>query len=820
MLGMTLRSVARQARRHPLYVGLNVLGLALGIGVFLTLSLLVRYEYSYNAGLLDVDRLVRVDMRSSEPGTATREYEAVTFRALPFLRADFPEIEDAVRIESDTLQVRRDGDFVHFDAAHVDPSFLRVFGARLVQGTGDALARPDGLVLSETAAKRVFGTSDVLGRALTVDSDGEMSRHVVTGIMRGVAGPNFLAGTEMLVSIPANDEKSRACYLHWGSSCGSVYLKLHRSADIASVEARLRDFVIRRASGSDGDEASLGPHPEKTFALVLVQMRAARFHDAHVIDASNGVDRNVIDGIGLIGVLALALACANAVNLATARSLLRAREVAIRKTLGGTRRALFLQFMGEALFLTAGAGALGLALCEMLVPEVASLMGEGLAIRYGFVLGMLMLVVVGCGLACGVYPALVLSGYRPAAVLAAAKMPSGGRGAARLRDGLVIGQFAIAVTIVIGMVVIHRQTDFLRSADQGYERSGLLIGSLIPSDDIAVQRRLREALRAVPGVQSLAFGMLAPRPGIRNQWNYTYDGAHGTASVVLLRDMVDAGYRDVYRPRLLAGRWFDPARGQDETPDYRRDPQAIGNVILNATAVAKFGFATPADAIGKVIDSDHWMARIIGVIADVRFESPRQPVFPGILFFNSLKENRYNSPIPAVRFAGVPAMEMEKRLRRAWADVLPDVAGQFQTPEQRLDVYYRGDEQRGRIFTLGAVAAMVIAALGLYGLASFAAARRIHEIGIRKTLGATGGQVMGLLLCDFLRPVAFACVLACPAGWLIMRGWLSAFDERIALGPAAFVIAVGGALAIATLTVIGQALRLSRVEPARALRAE
>jgi len=185
-----------------------------------------------------------------------------------------------------------------------------------------------------------------------------------------------------------------------------------------------------------------------------------------------------------------------------------------------------------------------------------------------------------------------------------------------------------------------------------------------------------------------------------------------------------------------------------------------------------------------------------------------------------LTERSYDQPIPAIRFAGVPAAELERRLSRAWTSVLPDVDGKFQLPDERMEEYYRIDEQRGRIFTLGAVAAVLIAALGLYGLAAFSAARRLHEIGIRKTLGATSGQVIGLLLRDFLRPVLIACAIACPIGWVIMRGWLSGFDQRIALGPTAFVIAVGGALAIAMLTVLGQTLKLSRAEPARALRAD
>ncbi|MFT8480909.1 ABC transporter permease [Gluconobacter cerinus] len=820
MLTTILRSVIRQARRHPLYVGLNVFGLALGIGVFLALLLLVRFEYSYNSGLADVDRLFRLDTVASNPGTETHEYAGTTFYALPFLRQDFPEIIDSVRIEGEFLQVRLNGTLVTFQGAFVDPSILDVFGIQLISGQLNALGRPDGIVMSEKAAKRIFGTSNVLGRTVTIGDNGQMSRRVVTGVTKDMSGPNFFSDTELMLPISPEHERISSCYSQWGSDCGNIYLKLRHVRDREFIQSHLHDFVMRRASGPDDSDIGLGQHPDKTYALTLAPLRGGRFYDAHVVASDDGVERNVIDGIGLVGLLALALACANAINLATARSVLRAREVAIRKTLGGTRKALLVQFIGEALVLTLVAGLLGVALCELLVPVIASLTGENITVSYGFVLAVLPLVILGCGLGSGLYPALILSAYRPARVLAAARMPSGGRMAGRLRDGLVIGQFAIAITIIIGMLVIHQQTEFLKRSDQGFVRSGLLIGSAIPSEDIATQQRMHDRLASVPGVIAVTYGMLAPSPDNKTRTTFTYDGPTGPVRVHLLQDRGDENYFQVYQPRMLAGRWFDASRGQDSRPDYKKTPSAITNIILNETAATRFGFAKPADAIGKVIGSGGRSATIIGVMADLRFESPRQSVYPEIMTFNPHFKTQFEQPIPAIRFSGVPVPEMERRLGLAWASVLPDVGGHFQTADARLEKFYRGDEQRGRIFTLGAVAAVAIAALGLYGLSAFAAARRVHEMGIRKTLGATSLQVMMLLLRDFLRPVIIASLIACPIAWAIMRDWLSEFDERISLGPMSFMIAVGGALTIAGLTVLGQTIRLARAEPARALRAE
>lgn len=823
MLATIVRGAVRQARRHPVHVGLDLFGLALGIGVFLTLMLLVRHEYSFNAGLPDVERLVRLDERWTLSGVAPLEEGEATYRSIPFLHQDFPEIEEAAPLMPTVFRTERDGIFTKFDGYESDPSFFRVFRIGLSRGVAeDALSRPDGLVLSEKAAIKAFGTLDVLGRRIELNRSGVRSVHVVTGIMAPVRGPNVLEGVEMIAPIPAEERRTRSCFLQWGSSCGALFLRLRRAEDIDAIRARIRDFVIRHASGAENDHAAIGPHPEKIYEMLPVKLRETHFHDVGVDNADDGVDRNVVNAIGLIGFLALVLACANTVNLATARAGLRAREVAVRKTLGATRRLLFAQFMGEALFITIVAGIVGLVLCEILTPEIASLTGEAVSISYGFVLAVLPAVIVLSGLASGFHPATILSGYRPAAVLAAARMPSGGRGAARLRNILVAGQFAIAVAIVICTLVIDRQTAFMRDADRGYVKSGLLIGQPLRGDDPVLERKMLDTLRSVPGVAAIGFGELEPAPHSTSRSNYTYAGPNGPVEIQMLFDRVGPGYFGAYRPRLLAGRWFDPARGQDEGPDADnlRDGTGSFNVVVNAKATGTLGFATPALAIGQILTADGLKARIIGVVDDMRFVSPRDPVSPEIIFFDTLARVPFVDPIPAVRFRGVTRAVMAERLDRAWASVRPELASTFQPADERMADFFTGDERRGHIFTVGAVVALLIACMGLYSLAAFSAIRRVHEIGIRKTLGASGGQIAFLLLRDFLRPVALACLLACPVAWVVMRSWLSGFDQRVPLSPLHFLIAIAGAFLIATLTVLGQTFRVARAEPARALRAE
>jgi len=820
MLATILQSIVRQARRHPLFFALNLFGLSLGVGVFLTLSLLVRYEYAFNATLPDVNRLVRVDSRWTLPGNAPTEYGAVTFRALPFFRQDFPEIEAATKLEGTELTIRRGSSLVTFDGTMTDQDFFKVFGISLMHGSPtDALSRPDGLVLSAHAAKTIFGTTDVMGRTVTVGRGGAMKSHVITGILAEPTDPGLLNTTDIFMPYTPEDSATELCFSDWGSDCGSLYFKLRHPSDIAFMNTRMRTFVTQRVAADDA-AGQIGAHPERIFALSLVPLTKTRFLDFFLSRSSDGVDQTVINSIGLTGLLALALACANAVNLGTARAALRAREVALRKTLGATGNTLFVHFMGEAIMIAALAAGIGMALCELLLPEIASLTGEHITIHYGFMAWTLPPVVLACGFASGFYPAWVLARYRPATVLTAAKMPSGGRTAARLRDLLIASQFTIAVTIVVCMLVINCQTTFIRNTDHGFARAGLLIGGEIPQDDIALQRAMIDALRRTPGVTAAGFGELSPNPSSETRTTYDYASPHGTIHVHLLHDIVGPGYKDAYRPHLVAGRWFNPSYGQDDAPPYDNRKSRITNAIVNETAAVRFGFTKPDDMIGKILDDDGAKFLVIGVIADIRFESPRQPVYPEILAFNTLSTHPFSAPLPAVRFQGVTTSEMQSRLNHAWETILPNIAGSFRTPDDRMTTYYQGDERRGNIFAVGGATALLIACLGLYGLSSFAAARRIHEIGIRKTLGASANQVLTLLLRDFLRPVLLACIVACPVAWAIMRQWLAGFDERISLQPSYFLIAVAGALCIATLTVLGQTIRVARAEPARALRTE
>ncbi|HEX7657255.1 MAG TPA: FtsX-like permease family protein, partial [Sphingomonas sp.] len=594
---------------------------------------------------------------------------------------------------------------------------------------------------------------------------------------------------------------------HWGSGSLITFLRF-RDADAArAFDAALPGFLDRHAFPP-------GDLKKGTYFQNITPLPAL-----HLASPS---DRAIVVTLAIVGLLTLLIAVVNYVNLATARAGLRAREVALRKVLGGTRASIMAQFLGEAVATVALAALIGLALAEAALPLVNAAGGTALSIEYVGRDGVLMplaVTVIVVGLLAGTYPALVLSGFRPTGVLASARAPGGGRTGARVRRGLVVVQFAIAIAFAIGTAVMFAQVAHLRSADLGFRRDGLIVVRSFPYGalDQGTKDNLIRAFRATPGVVDATVGQYAPGDQMTtNAENYWLPNAPA-AQHSLLTVPIAPDYFQTYGARLLAGRFLNVRYGGDDLAGWKESAAAPLDVIVNETALRELGIADPDSAIGQVL-ADPRPFRIVGVVADLHFLSPREPV-SGTLYM--LDTRRFSSGIAAVRYAGVDAATITARLEAAWKRVAPTVPFDARTVEQNLwENYYQQDARRARLFTIGAVLAVLIGCIGLYGLASFDTARRVKEIGIRKTLGASTSDVLKLLIAQFLKPVVIANLLAWPLAYFAMRKWLSNFDDRIALSPLFFIGATVLALAIACLTVFSQAWRVARAEPARALRYE
>jgi putative ABC transport system permease protein len=564
--------------------------------------------------------------------------------------------------------------------------------------------------------------------------------------------------------------------------------------------------------------------------------RRLQLQPLRAVHLNNPVDAATIAALGGVGLLTLLLAGLNYVNLATARSGLRAREVAVRKAQGATQTTLATQFIFEALATAGVAALIGLALCELALPLVNAAGGLALKVDYlgaESIVPVMLATALGVGLAAGVYPALVLSRYQPAEVLASARTPGGGRSGARLREALVIVQFTIAIAFTIATSVIIAQTHYVRGADLGFRRDGLVVVNAFDNTDVTEAQRtsLLEAWRTVPSVRSVTASEVAPGNGDHTETeNIKRPGGSGKGPLIHVVT-TEADFFTTYGARLRAGRFLGRDHGGDAPPQAQgsasnpflpppASPTAVRNVVVNAKAVTALGFPDARDAVGQplIIDSEDGIPRpltIVGVIDDIRFRSPHEPIPPTIY---PMRDGVSAFDIAAVRYADADPKAVVARMAAVWRSIVPTTPFGARIIGDNLEHYYRADEQHGRLFSIGAVLAVAIGCVGLYGLASFNTARRVKEIGIRKTLGASTADVLRLLVGQFLRPVLLANLIAWPLAWLAMRGWLAGFDQRIALGPAYFLGATVLTLIIAVGTVAGQALAVARAEPAKALR--
>ncbi|WP_232473753.1 FtsX-like permease family protein [Sphingomonas sp. MA1305] len=798
-----LTSLYRSLARHRLYAVLNIGGLALGIAVFLVLFLFVRFETGYGRWVPGSDRLWMVHSKVAFRDFPTGfDNDSTAHSFLSLLRGERPDIR-GTRFTAESVSLRNGRGAVAERMMRVDPAFFRLLPYPAVAGDPvQAMMMPGKAAITETVARTNFGGSvNAVGRTLTVTSGGKPVDVVVAAVLRDLPPDTDFKADIFIPIAPVDPTKD-----NWGFGDATVLLQLPDAAAAQRLEADLPAFIRRHPlrETMEGMKAT----------LTLVPMSAVHLRETSA--------QTVVATLGVIGIVTLLIALVNYVNLATARAGLRAREVAMRKVLGATRRMLVAQFLGESIAATALAGIIGLALAELALPLINAAGGTSLAIRYGgaeSILLPLASTVIGAGVLAGLYPALLLSRFRAAAVLASARAPGGGRAGTRLRQALVVLQFTIAAALGTGTAILIAQTHHVRSADLGFDQRGLL---LIPSlGDTALDpgRRLRllEAIGHLPGVTTVSHSSFTPAGGVF-MMRTVKTGTGAGENLSMNFTQVGDGFLRLIGARLIAGRDFDSRFATDDS-SHNMHAGAINfsNVILNAAAVRKLGLGAPEKAAGKMIAKNDRHSQIVGVIDDLRFNGPRNGEDAMMYIW------RHEPPDSAtgfVRYTGATAATLSN-IEGVWRRLAPTVPFDAKTVEQaRYDEFLRADAQRMRLFTMGAVLAVIIACIGLYGLASFDTARRVKEIGIRKTLGASTAEVLRLLIGQFLRPVLLGTVLAAPIAFYAMRQWLAAFADRIALSPAFFVLAGVAAVAIAAATVAGQAWRVARAEPARALRYE
>ena len=800
----------RSLVRHKFYAALNIGGLAVGIAVFLVLGLYVRFETSYEHWLPGYRHVYQVESKQPDE-ISNRPSQNTPVAVWTAVSRDLPNTV-GTRVRGQAATILKDGIGIRETIALVDPGFTSIFDLPVLEGNlRGAFADPTALAITQRTATKYFGALNPVGKTMTVTYAGRQHAYHIAAVIENLPNNTDLSFdlvARFVFSNDPNDTTYKETH-YWNYDDVQTYVREADSGAAYQFNDELTALEQRHAQNETPDNPGFS-----------VRLSMQPLTDVHFETAGAQL---AMTTLGIVGALTLLIAIVNYVNLATARAGLRAREVAMRKVLGADRRTLARHYIGEAVATSAISGFIGLVLAECGLPLVNAAGGLSLSIVYlglnGVLLPLTMLVLL-VGIVAGFYPALVLSRFPAASVLASARSPGGGRWGTRVREGLVVLQFTIAIAFMIGTLVLVAQTRHVRAADLGFDRSSLLIVRSFGSDSLTDPRRdaIVHRFRDLPGVSAVAVGNNAPGGGLFTaETSIALPGVPGNGPSFRFFETTP-GYFDAVGAHLIAGRLFDATRAADinaNIADLKGSGEIPANIVINRTGAAMLHFASPEQAIGRTVGGKN-PRTIIGVVEDMRFDTPRVPIPPTMYDFQITQPA---SPIAILRFTGDPKSMLDAA-QQTWRREAPEVPFQAKTATQALDDFYARDDHSASLFTIGAVLAVAIGCVGLWGLASFNTARRIKEIGIRKTLGASSTDVVKLLVGQFLRPVLIANLFAWPLAFLAMRTWLAGFDDRIALSPLFFIAATVLALAIAVLTVLAQSLRAARSTPAWALRHE
>ena len=817
-----LITALRNFTRHKLYSFINIAGLTVGLACTTFIILLLRDELSYDKWIPGTENLYRIEQTFHVPGQPTMQGTSAAFPMPDAMQAQIPEVKAAIHLEPRhmTVTIGNRQFLDHVDV--VSTNFFQKIQLPLIQGNpATVFAQPESAVITQSMAKKYFGGASPLGKTLHVVGGCQFGPGVegcnvrqadvlVTGVARDLPHNTQLIGDVFIPNTSAADPMSQTRKQDWLSSSGYGYVELAPGADVKLVTQKFVALIDRSV-----DLAKLAGM--KIPARQIMTPRLTPFRDVHLSSdhfggMTPGGSWTMVYGFAAIAVLILLVACFNFTNLATARALIRAREISLRKVVGARRGQLAVQFLAESVLIALISMVLAFALIQALLPFFDAMVGKPIA--FNMVTGWpLTLALVGIavltGLVAGVYPALVLSGFRPASALRTNR--SGAQGSGLVRTALVVVQFAVSIGLGIAALVVFSQISYAHAVDLGLNKDGIVVISANAATPSAAQSMAR-ALAADPALRGAALSDDVPFSGDNS--NDVIDVPGQPASIVMRTVGTGPDFFSLYGIKTLSGRtltWGDMAR-----------PHTGYNAVINESAAKRFGW-TLESALGKVFfagdDSRNFLHKlpvtIVGVVSDFKFEGDRKIVVPTFYAFPASGGNQISVKVPA---GGVP--HALAAIDRIWHAFEPTAAINRHFLEEDFEKQFLADEQEGRIFGIFVGIAIFIACLGLFGLAAFSTERRTKEIGIRKSFGARSGDIVLMLLWQFSIPVMIANLIAWPVAYYYLHGWLEGYAYRISLNPLYFAGAGGAALIIAWATVFAHAQRVARANPIHALRYE
>ncbi|MBI2731616.1 MAG: ABC transporter permease [Sphingobacteriales bacterium] len=798
---------------------INVLGLATGMTVCMLIVLFIQSELSYDTQHKKGDSIYRVALERYYPGRST-SYAIIPQSIGEAIKTEYPEVLDYTRVfnfggNGNFFLKFGDKVFEEKRVMAVDTNFFNVFTANTLFGdAATALAKPNSAVVTETAANKYFGSaSDAVGKEFKTDGNNDSTNHfVITAVVK-----DWPENSHFLFDILLSDNTfpfiKRPNYINFSAQ---TYLLLNKNASYKSLEAKFPEIIKKYVAGeisknfaqSWEDFAKAG-NGYRYFLQPLKKIHL--ISDLEAEFKPNG-SMTAVYMFAIVAVFILFLACINFVNLSTARSVERAKEVGIRKTFGSERKALMSQFLTESVIISFISMLVAFGLIVLLLPVFNKLSGKEMSVLY-FLQPQWILIFTGfavvTGFIAGLYPAFILSSFNPIEVLKGRFKSN--RAGLMLRNGLVVFQFAISVILIIATIVVNYQMTFMLGDKLGFKKDHVIV---IERTDLLDKQltAFKTEVEGLSGVQS-ATGT-STLPGNQNFFGVSYQ-PEGTKSPMTGRGIiVDEDFAKTLGLELKEGRFF--------SKDFSTD--TLG-VVLNERAVKELGLTKPigarlttSDDFLNAPDGSPYVYTVLGVVKDFHFHSLHEPISP-LVFSNNKKFGGF-AGLVALRINGDQFKSVLSSLENSWKKFVKERPFHYYFLDQSLADQYKAEQTTQKVFTIFSVLAIFIACIGLLGLAAYATHLRKREISIRKVLGASTGKITTMLSADFLKLVIIASVIAFPVAWLVMNKWLQDFAYRVNIAWWIFAIAGTLAVLIALFTISMQAIKAAVTNPVKSLRTE
>jgi len=775
----------RTIRQNRTSTFINILGLAVGLATYMLIMLWVNDELNYDKFNARFDDLYRVVENQYYAGGELFPVAVTPSGLAAGIKEEYPEIRMVSRLTEQYYIVRQEEKIFSEGFDLVDPDFLSMFSVELIRGDkARALADPNSVILTEEMAAKYFGDIDPVGMTISIDKKSFM----VSGIMKKFPANSHI---ELKSLIPFTYLKTTGTKMDdWGNNSYWTYVLLEPGTDLKAFNDKIKGLIKRHNENAVSD-------------IYLQHIGEIHLYSAGKFTAEIGAQGDIryVRVLSLVAIFILLIACINFMNLSTAQSTRRAKEVGMRKVTGANRRKLIFQFLGESVLLVFVAYLIAVILIAILLPWFSNLTGKTMVIRYFTLdfLGNALFVILLTGIVAGSYPAFIMSSFNPLNVLKGSVRTA--PGGAIFRRILVTPQFTISVALIIITLIITRQLTYIQNKKLGYDRENLVY--LYFGDEVRTHlQTLKQELLSSPDILGVTTTNLLPTNIGNSMSGWTWDGKSSTEEVLMHMVQVDMDYLKTFRIELAEGRFYSPEMMNDTS-----------FLVINESAARLI--SPEGTPIGKFLSIGPYRLNIIGVVRDFHFKSVHRKIEPLVLAF--LPKDNY------VLFVRISANNRDKTLKylsESYKKYAADQPFTIRFLDEDFDNLYKAEKRMSSIFRYFSILAIFISCLGLFGLSLYTAEQKTKEVGIRKALGATSTSIAGMFLQEYFRWVIIAILLATPIGWFYMQNWLRDFAYHISIRPHEFVLAAVLAFAVAMLTVGFHALKSAGRNPAHSLKYE